>query len=120
MQNSIRTGYLALVFALGLIFSGCGSNEDRSITEARKKAAEISRIEAIQAAISGGYINDLYFPLDITYVRDDRAKPALCYAYIWGGSSHGGPGLAEVSCENVRHLLAPSQQRKMEQEQAAR
>ena len=120
MQTGIRTGYLALVFALGLIFSGCGSNEDPFIIEARKKARETQNREVIQAAMSGSHISGSYSPSDIFYVRDNRAKPALCYAYMWGGSYHGGPGLAEVSCENVRHLLAPSQQRKMEQEQAAR
>lgn len=123
MQTSTRIGYLALVLALGLIFSSCGSKEDPSVTEARKKAEEIKKIEAIQARILN--LNDIHFdqglyPSGILYIRDDRPKPALCFAYMWSGTYPGGPGLAEVPCQNVRDLLAPSQQRKMEQEQAAR
>ncbi len=142
MRTSIRAFYLALIFAflilsLVLVFSSCSSSEDPSVVEnktddipslaqarkeveeARKKADDIQFKEDIQSKVMGNHPSYSY-SVSITYIRDDRPKPALCFAYMWGGYTDGGPGLAEVPCENVKHLLAPSQQKKMAQEQAAK
>lgn len=40
---------------------------------------------------------------DLVYFEDERT--GLCYAYIWGGDSHGGPALTLVPREKVEHLL---------------
>jgi len=41
----------------------------------------------------------------IRYVADERALPAICYAYMWGGSMNGGPALTSVPCDAVEQLL---------------
>ena len=41
----------------------------------------------------------------ICYVADERALPALCYAYLWSGSMNGGPALTSVPCDAVESLL---------------
>ena len=124
MRTSIRTIYLALILALGLVFSGCGSSEEPAVVEdkteeglslaqARKEVEEArKKAEDIQFKVMSNHPDYSYF-VGMSYIRDDRPKPALCFAYIWGGYVNGGPGLAEVPCENVKHLLAPSQQKKM-------
>jgi hypothetical protein len=116
MRISIRTSYLALVLALGLPFSGCGSSEDRSVVEAGKETKEKEWREFFQTKIlpSGDTGWMARSSSGIYYIRDDRV--GLCFAYMWGGGGYGGPGLAEVPCEKVKHLLTPSQQKKMEQE----
>lgn len=119
METLHKTCYLFIISALVLAFSGCGSSENPLITEARQEAAKFKAKERVQAKVTGGYSDyeDLA-KMGIAYVRDDRV--GLCFAYIWGGAYRGGPGLAEVPCEKVRHLLAPSQQKKMAQEEAAK
>lgn len=41
----------------------------------------------------------------VLYFKDTRPTPPICFAYVWGGGSHGGPGLATVPCAAVEHLL---------------
>lgn len=116
MKTLRQICHLFVFSALWLVFNGCSLNEDPIVVEARNRANEIQAKERIQALVTGLlYGNDR----GIAYVRDDRVR--LCFAYIWDGdgTTHGGPGLAEVPCEKVKHLLAPSQQEKMAQEEAA-
>jgi hypothetical protein len=47
---------------------------------------------------------------DLSYFMDGRPNPPICYAYMWrdeglGDAYAGGPALATVPCEAVRHLL---------------
>lgn len=93
-----------------MAFGSCTLTENTTVAEVRERSIAEKYRESTQS----------YVIKDIIYIRDDRTKPALCFAYMWGGSSRGGPSLAEVPCENVRHLLAPSQQEKMIQEEAAK
>ena len=44
-------------------------------------------------------------PYSISYFKDSRPTPPLCFAYTWLGGSYGGPVLATVPCEAVESLL---------------
>jgi hypothetical protein len=41
----------------------------------------------------------------LIYFEDSRPQPAICYAYLWGGSMNGGPALTSVACDAVEQLL---------------
>ena len=84
--------FLAIVLLImsAVVFAAC---DDRGPAE-REAARQANRLET-----SAGLLNSMF------YFRDDRAQPAICYAYLWKGQSHGGPALATVPCEAVEHLL---------------
>ena len=53
-----------------------------------------------------------YITSKITYIRDSRTNPPLCFAYYRdrGGMANSGPALTEVPCEAVSKFLPSNEQ----------
>jgi|GEM_PF-4778675 len=83
----MRYGIITAIMGIALLVGGCPSEEAAATT------ADRERVRADKTARS------------IHYLRDTRPEPPICYAYLWGGAASGGPALAVVPCDSVRHLL---------------
>lgn len=80
----LGVGFVVFVVALGIGNIGI---DERRVTEQKEFMQKMARSAKA----------------NLVYFEDERT--GLCYAYIWGGDSHGGPALTLVPREKVEHLL---------------
>ena len=93
---------VALVLACTIIACAKDSPERIQHKEALRKAQLVAR----RADQARDFLNSMSF------VRDSRLNPPLCYAYRWAppGTSHYGPYSMVVPCERIppELLVEPS------------
>ncbi len=91
---------LTMVVALiTILLSGCNKFEEAKQNQIRTR--DVSNEEFVEQS-GKGLVAHLH------YFKDSRTS--LCFAYTWGGDSHGGPALTSVPCEAIpKNLLSVAQ-----------
>lgn len=95
--------YLKNIFIAGLLsvfMTSCIDENARA-----QETTDIKKNYSGKVFVKSAFVYDELKVEKIEYGKDKRT--GLCFAFIWAGHTHGGPGFANVPCtDNVEKLIS--------------